>query len=303
MNRPDRFPSKDIRDIPAPDHSDILGLNFIRTPGIYHFRRHYRSGLRSHIMELLRPGDLRIERKGTLDKGGMRLFPRARPVRILRIFKRRFRSRKEIESELKRVKIISAYLGPDNVARSDEFLVSYLAGKRCEHVLCGLQEYVEGEILDPWAGLHDKMLKTLLLRMASEKAEAGEQSVDKRLFDAKQKAGVFIKKLKALVYEAGYVPDLAGMGNLLITRAGDIKLVDINNISRVDFSPRIAVDEKGYPVCDKSIQGLALLEEQLSGQIDKKEKIYEVYTASKRVKDARKLERRFHLSLDTSSYP
>jgi hypothetical protein len=55
---------EDIRDQPFLNHQDILDLNFIRDPGIYLYRKHYRMGLRSHIMEVLNPGDVKHETKG-----------------------------------------------------------------------------------------------------------------------------------------------------------------------------------------------------------------------------------------------
>jgi len=46
---------EDVRDKPSLSEADVLALNFIRRPARYVFRRHYRVGLRSHIMEVLRP--------------------------------------------------------------------------------------------------------------------------------------------------------------------------------------------------------------------------------------------------------
>ena len=53
---------EDIRDRPHLNHDDIVGLNFIRNPGFYFYRRHYRAGLRSHIMEVLNPEFLQKEK-------------------------------------------------------------------------------------------------------------------------------------------------------------------------------------------------------------------------------------------------
>ena len=49
---------KDIRDKPNIRSEDITGLNFIRDSGTYLFRKHYRQGLRSHIMEVLDSNDI-----------------------------------------------------------------------------------------------------------------------------------------------------------------------------------------------------------------------------------------------------
>ena len=45
--------SEDIRDKPVIGHEDVVQLNFVRSPGSYLFRRHYKNGLRSHVMEVL----------------------------------------------------------------------------------------------------------------------------------------------------------------------------------------------------------------------------------------------------------
>jgi hypothetical protein len=141
---------EDIRDKPYLNHKDILGLNFIRDPGIYYYRRHYRAGLRSHIMQVLNPENVENETKGIIIDG-VKWYPRADPLKMLRIFRTRFKTLKEAEEELKRVKIIETYLAPDNLAMSEEFLVDYVMHGKREILLCGLQEYVEGEVLVPWS--------------------------------------------------------------------------------------------------------------------------------------------------------
>jgi len=98
--------------------------------------------------------------------------------------------------------------------------------------------------------------------------------------------------------EVNYIPDLAGVENLLVTRTGNIKLVDINNISKVSFSPRISLDDKGYPVCDKSVEAISILEQKLMDKpIDKTEKIYRTFLAPQRIKEVKYLEEKFHRSL------
>jgi hypothetical protein len=100
-----------------------------------------------------------------------------------------------------------------------------------------------------------------------------------------------------MILEARYVPDFAGVENLLITPAGDIKLVDINNISKVSFTADIRLDDKGYPVCDKSIEAVAMLEKELLGKpIDRTEKLYQIFLDPQRMKDVGALEDKFHLS-------
>lgn len=65
------------------------------------------------------------------------------------------------------------------------------------------------------------------------------------------------------------------MGNLIVTAGGGIRLVDINNICAVRFDASIHRDEKGYPVCDKSIEALSLIEKKvLDRPLDKRDPIY-----------------------------
>jgi hypothetical protein len=85
--------------------------------------------------------------------------------------------------------------------------------------------------------------------------------------------------------------------NLLITPAGNIKLVDINNISKVFLGPKINLDDKGYPVCDKSIEAISMLEKKLLGKsIDKTEKLYKIFLDPQRMKEVVALEEKFHFS-------
>ncbi len=88
-----------------------------------------------------------------------------------------------------------------------------------------------------------------------------------------------------MISEAGHIPDLAGAGNLIITTSGGIRLVDINNISGVSLDPSIHLDEKGYPVCDKSIEALSLIEEKILGrQVDMEADIYKWFLDPERQK-------------------
>ena len=104
----DRDPnmSEDVRDKKNLSAEDVLALNFIRSPGSYIFRRHYRQGLRSHILEVLDPDDVAREKRGVVS-GGIKWYPRAKPKRMLRIFRTRFASHQEAYDELKRVLIVA----------------------------------------------------------------------------------------------------------------------------------------------------------------------------------------------------
>ncbi|MBW1937742.1 MAG: hypothetical protein JRI67_03075 [Deltaproteobacteria bacterium] len=288
---------EDIRDKPYLLHKDILGLNFIREPGIYLYRKHYRSGLRSHIMQVLKPEDVEKENKGVIIDG-LRWYPRAEPLKMLRIFRKRFNTLVDAEEELKRVGIIQTYLAPDYLAMPGEFLVDYSRYGKCEVLLCGLQEYVQGQILDPWGLLNRDHLASLRHDVSFDNAEDSATLSDPWIRSVREKAQEFIKRLKQMITETGHVPDLAGAGNLILTRSGNIKLVDINNISRVSFDPIVNLDDRGYPVCDKSIEALFLIEKKLLGRSSLRTgPIYETFLHPERIKEVRALDEEFQISM------
>ena len=66
--------SKDVRNKTTLTADDVYRLNFIRHPGTYVFRRHYRQGLRSHIMEVLDPQAVAREKNGVVSDG-IKWFP------------------------------------------------------------------------------------------------------------------------------------------------------------------------------------------------------------------------------------
>ncbi len=293
----------DIRDNPYIDHKDVLGLNFIRDPGTYIYRRHYRQGMRSHIMEVLDPKDVENETKGIVIDG-LKLYPRAQPLNMLRIFRTRFNALKNAEEEVKRVKTIETYLAPDNLAMSNEFIVDYIRQGERELLLCGLQEYVKGAMLEPWSHLGKDQMASLLYDMVFEKVDDPVMITDRWIHIMREKAEYFIGKIKQMIMETNHVPDLAGVGNLFLTRSGDIKLVDINNISRFSFDPIIHLDDRGYPVCDKSIEALSLLEQKLLGKpLHSNDIIYKTFLDPIRMKEVQAIDKEFHrsLKLDMSS--
>jgi hypothetical protein len=290
---------EDIRDKAYLNHKDILDLNFIRIPGIYYYRRYYREGLRSHIMEVLRPGDVETETKGII-KDGINLYPRAEPLKILRIFRTKFKSLKDAEEELRRVKIIANYLAPDYLARPEEFLVNYRRGEKCEVLLCGLQEYVKGELIEPWGHLDDKHFISMLGDMGVDDSAIIISRWYRRVCKNVEN---FASKIKQMIMETNHVPDLAGVGNLLLTKSGDIKLVDINNISSVSFDHTIKLDDRGYPVCDKSIEALFLLEQKILGRTSHRHTpLYKTFLDPERMKEVSAIEKKFHESMDGSMY-
>ena len=298
----------DIRDKRQLSQTDILNLNFIKNPCPFFFRRHHRSGLRSHIMEVLAPGDVRREKEGVMEDG-MRWFPKAQPLKILRIFRTRFSALEDTHQELTRVKRVASYLAPRFMALSNEFLVSYLCEDHEEILLCGLQEYVTGEIIDPWGPLDEKTLWTLFCRMdTAERADERKSSNSRNEWThiVYKRAEKFLTLLRHLAMDARLIPDLAGIGNLLLTPDGTIKLVDINNISSVSLKGDILSDDRGYPVCDKSVEALSLLEQKLLGRSRTgSDSLYRIFLDSERMKKVRELEKHFHRSMKFSgvSYP
>jgi hypothetical protein len=295
--------TQDVREKPSLSAEDVLRLNFIRQPGRFVYRRHYRQGLRSHIMEVLDPDDVAREKSGVVSDG-IKWFPRAKPLKMLRIFRARFPSRREAHAELERVIIVATYLGPEGYARSNEFLVSYLWEARQDILLCGLQEYVEGLNIEPWGYLNaDRLAENLLRpRLGSQAAPALER--DALVTRIRRSAEAFTGHIKRMIRKTGYIPDLAGDGNLILTDAGDIKLVDINNISPVSFGAHIYIDEKGYPVCDKSVEALAEIEKHLASRpLDLQDPIYRTYLDSGRMVAVSDIEREFHRTIaDTQPY-
>lgn len=127
--------------------------------------------------------------------------------------------------------------------------------------------------------------------------------ISQRLRKIRKNAQNFISKIKQMIMETNHVPDLAGVGNLLLTKSGDIKLVDINNISSVSFDNDIKLDDRGYPVCDKSIEALFFLERKLSAgssRIDTPP--YKTFLDPERMKEVRVIEKKFHESMEGSMY-
>jgi hypothetical protein len=151
---------------------------------------------------------------------------------------------------------------------------------------------MEGETINPWNRLDDEELASLKGRMPDS---VGPDSQREWIANVRTQAGEFVLRLKDLISQAGYVPDLAGSGNLILTAPGLIKLVDINNISKVSFDSSIPLDDRGYPVCDKSVEALSMLEKNLAGRpLHPDDEIYKVFLAPDRMEKVRILEREFH---------
>jgi hypothetical protein len=289
--------TKDIRDKSHISHEDIIELNFIRKPGTYVFRKYHKQGLRSQIMEMLYPDDVIKQNRGEIINGIL-FFPWAMPLKMFRIFRSRFDSLTDVFEEVRKVKLIEKYLPSDSYAKSEEFIVDYIWNGNRDFILCGLQEYVVGEILNPWETIGINQLENLFAGISVNRRNTLGMTTEQLVTRFQKRVENFIKSVKKMILEANYVPDFAGVENLLVTPGGNIKLVDINNISRVSFGPDISLDDKEYPVCDKSIEAISILEQKLLDRpIDKTETLYKIFLDPQRMKDVRKLEEKFHRSL------
>ena len=284
----------DIRDKPHISHEDIIRLNFIRDVETYVFRKYHKQGLRSQIMEVLAREDVVKQTNGERINGVL-FFPWANPIKILRIFRAGFNSKEDVFAEIKKLKIVEKYLPPDSYAKSIEFIVDYVRDGTPHLVLCGLQDYIEGEALNPWKLVKKNSLADLFNRMKVERCHLLEMTMEQFIKRVKKNAKIFIQSTKKMILEANYVPDFAGVENLILTPSGNIKLVDINNISKVSFESSISLDDKGYPVCDKSIEAISMLEQALFERVfDKTENIYRIFLDPQRMKEVKDLEEKFH---------
>ena len=284
----DRRDSHDIRDIASIAGEEVAQLNFIRNSSAWHFRRHNRQGMRSHIFEVISAQDLIKETAGEIIDG-IRWYPRAVPQYMLRILRTRFATLQETLEEIKKYTLVVKFLGPEFIALSNEFIVEYTGTGQSEIVLCGLQEYVGGEILDPWGLLGEAPLDTLY------QSRFSVDNSDKNLSAKWLKSiATFVKRMRKMINESGYVTDLAGNGNLILTSTGGLKLVDINNIIHVSKDDTILLDDKGYPSCDKSIEVLWILEDKILRTPNlSDDPLYRHFLSAERSKRVRRLGEKF----------
>ena len=132
----------DIREMTHISHKDVMGLSFIKKQGNYVFRKYYKQGLRSQIIEILDSTDAIKQDKGEIING-IRFYPRARPLNILRIFRAQFESMENVFEEIKKYKILEDYLPPDAYSKSCEFVVDYIREGKRDYILCGLRAFME----------------------------------------------------------------------------------------------------------------------------------------------------------------
>lgn len=255
----------DIRDQDRIQHTDILRLNFIRSDAPFVFRRHFRTGLRSRIIEVLEADAVARETRGVM-VDGVRCFPRARPVKMLRIFRTRFVDLAQGLHETRRLRRIERWLAPEFLAASQEFYVDYRRGGRRQILLCGLQDYVHGVALDPWQASCPGYLGSLHRQLEEETgARMGEARFKERLLE---NLDGFVSAVRNLMEQEKILPDLAGVRNLVVDADVRLRLVDINNIQDLDFGDAVVLDDKGYPVLDKSLEALDLLAFHVLGRRD-----------------------------------
>ncbi|MBC8438325.1 MAG: hypothetical protein H8D87_01370 [Deltaproteobacteria bacterium] len=283
---------QDIRDQAYLTESEVLKLNFINDSSRYIFRKYYRSGLRSHILEILLAEDVIKETQGEITEG-IRMFPRAKPKKMLRILRTRFKNKEAVFQEIKKYQLLLKFLGPDFIAESEEFIVDYTGTGKSQIVLCGLQEYIEGEILDPW-GLGGKNFLLDLFKSST----CPDSQLAARVEKARKNIAIFVKKIRQMISDTGYIPDLAGFGNLILTIDGNLKLVDINNIVEIKLNNSIPIDDKRYPSCDVSVEVLSLLEKDiLQKNIQMDDPLYRVFLSRERKIKVKALEKQFYKSL------
>jgi len=216
-------------------------------------------------------------------------------LHIFRIFRTRLTSLEQGLAEIRRVRLAEHYLLPDFLARSTEIIIDYQSPDGMRPILCGLQEYVRGEILDPWAPLPQDGLLANMAGRVKRLPDDAPDTVDRWITAARRKGVQFVERIKTMIADTSHVPDLAGIGNLIMTRDGTIKLVDINNISTVRMDNTVHLDNRGYPVCDKSIEVLSILEGQLIGApVEPNEPLYQHFLKPLRMQTVRDLEKAYH---------
>jgi len=275
---------------------NVRRLNFINESPSHHFRRHFRQGLRSHIFEVLDAEDVLKETQGEI-RGGTRWFPRAVPKQMLRILRTRFASLDQVLDEVNKYSMILKFLGPELMAVSQEFIVEHQGGDGPEILLCGLQEYVKGEVLDPWNLQGDRPLDNFF-----QMHFPGEICAKEWVTKALESISTFVGQTKNMIADEGYIPDLAGNGNLLITAQGDLKLVDINNIIEAHCNDDIFLDDRNYPSCDKSVEVLAILEQKiLKNNKFLDDCLYRHFFTLERRERVRQLEETFYQNLTSIS--
>lgn len=282
----------DIRDRPYLSGKEVKKLNFIRRTDRFVFRKYYRSGLRSHIFEVLATEDVEKETSG-VKVDGVLTFPRAKPLKMFRILRHRFDDINAVFSEIQKYNMLLKWLGSELMATSEEFIVDYNETGESQIVLCGLQEYVGGDILDPWRLFDRDCLKDLFKTKGFT-----EEQIDTCFNQVLNNIRIFVRRIRIMIKDTGFIPDLAGNGNLIVTPQGCLKLVDINNIVRIQPDHIILIDDKGYPSCDVSVEVLSIFETIAQGKpVSLEDPLYRHFLEPGRKRMVKQLERDFYKKL------
>lgn len=282
----------DIRDRFSLSGDEVAALNFIASSSPYMFRKFYRSGLRSHIFEVLKTDDLHDEIYGRVIDG-IRMFPKARPVKMFRILRQRFTCLSAVFFEIRKYNLLLSCLGAPFIAKSDEIVADYTGTGDHQIVLCGLQEYVEGEILDPWRIEGSDHLGDLYSAIQVDWTDPVSWNRA-----ARENIRAFVTRIRRMISQTGYIPDLAGIGNLILTPSAGLKLVDINNIVKIRLDGAIRIDDKGYPSCDVSVHVLSILENKfLKNDPPPDDPLYRIFLTPERRQRVRELEKKFYAGL------
>lgn len=282
---------RDIRDIKHATSEEVNGLNFLNLTDQYVLRRHIYQGLRSHVFQILKTDDVRKENEGVV-KEGEKKYPQATPIKILRIMRKKFQRLDDVKAEISKYKLIEKYFDHDSYAQSQEIVVDYIHNGENKVMLIGIQEYVAGFRLNPWSaniGFHI----TDFLKIS------GINNIDETVSQIKKNIANFVQLLKSFILKTRYIPDLAGIGNIILKSDGNIVLVDINNISKVSFSDPIYVDDFGYPIVDRSIEAISCLDKfSLPDEYNRDCFLYNKFLSNHRCKKVNAIEKEFDQKLN-----
>lgn len=245
-------------------------------------------------MEVLDPADVAMESAGVA-QDGCRWYPKASPLKVLRLFRTKFSTWQDAYEDIQRFKVIKFFLSTEYLAVSEEFIADYTEHDTHRIMLCGLQEFVKGQVLDPWALTGECLLEKYNPCLLTETPDIHP---DAWAALVQHHAGQFVDRIKRMISEARLIPDLAGIGNLILSTDGVIKLVDINNICHVNFHAPPQPDEKGYPTCDKSIEALSRIETHILGRpVLPSDPIYGVFLTPERIRTATDMGKKFHATI------
>lgn len=281
---------KDIRDIQHATSDEVNDLNFLNLTDQYVLRRHTYQGLRSHVFQILKTDDVRKENEGVIRKG-VKNYPKAAPVKILRIMRTKFNNLAAVTVEIKKYKLIERYFDAESYAKSQEIIVDYNHNGKNKVMLIGIQDYVEGFRLNPWSAYIGFQIVDFL-------KISGIKNIDETMAQILKNMANFVHLLKRFILKTRHIPDLAGIGNIMLKRSGNIVLVDINNISEVSFSDPIYVDNFGYPIVDRSIEAIFCLDKFCTpNEYDKNNFLYRKFLSDSRRKKVDAIEKEFDRKL------